>query len=258
MGCLDQVSQIACNGKAIPLTASLRDGLRRVRVPDSARNLCADQVCINQNDLTERGHQIVVMWRIYKKSRRTLVHLGNADDHHVDEVYSLIEDVNKMLKDQLFEMNRSRIGLPEVPSHDPIASDHRWESIHKMMDCAWFGRAWVVQEAGLSSRPQILYGKRNIDWESCCDVLLWPIERGLLISYKFGIKQHEIHADRVNVWSNLDSLQAELEGAPSSAQTALSSLWSLLDILRHGRTCKVTEQSDRIYAFLAIITLRIS
>jgi hypothetical protein len=40
------VSQITCDGKIIHPTASLGDALRRVRLPNTARNVWADQVCI--------------------------------------------------------------------------------------------------------------------------------------------------------------------------------------------------------------------
>ena len=39
------VDQIICDGSFIGITASLRDGLRRVRLPNASRNLWTDQVC---------------------------------------------------------------------------------------------------------------------------------------------------------------------------------------------------------------------
>lgn len=53
-----RVDKIICDGKSIGITASLRDALRRIRHPNTPRNLWADQICIDQGDLEERAHQV--------------------------------------------------------------------------------------------------------------------------------------------------------------------------------------------------------
>jgi Heterokaryon incompatibility protein (HET) len=242
-GSPDQISQINCDGKVIHLTASLRDALRRVRLPNAVRNLWADQVCINQGDLAERSHQVALMGKIYGKSRTTLVWLGDATDDHTDEVYSLIADVNDMVRAQLLEHNGSWDDMPAVSPKDTITCDRRWASLSRMTDCTWFNRVWVVQEAGLSARPQILYGKRDIDWESCIAVLHWLRHRGSLIAYNFRIEWHAIHLDRLHVWSKANSHQKQVQ------DTSVLS-WSFLDVLHNSRQLAASEPRDHVYAFL--------
>ncbi|OCK76111.1 hypothetical protein K432DRAFT_307113 [Lepidopterella palustris CBS 459.81] len=71
------------------------------------------------------------------------------------------------------EHNGSWDDIPVVTHKNKIASDPRWVSLAKLANCNWFNRAWVTHEAGLSARPQILYGNHDIDWESCIAVLSW-------------------------------------------------------------------------------------
>lgn len=51
--------RIFLDGEAFPVTGSLEDALRHVRLRDSVRCLWADAVCINQSDVKERGNQVL-------------------------------------------------------------------------------------------------------------------------------------------------------------------------------------------------------
>jgi hypothetical protein len=244
------VGQITCDGRIIHLTASLRDALRRVRLPNTARNIWADQISINQQDLAERSHQVALMGKIYRKSQTTLIWLGDAADDQVEEVRALITDVNDLVRAQLSESNGSWDDMPVVSSTDTISCDQRWASLAKMTDCPWFRRVWVVPEAGLSARPQILYGKRGIDWESFITVLNWLRHRGTHIAYQFHIEWHAIHMDRRQVWTHANSHQVQEESAVNGNCHPPGYPWSLLDVLSASRQLEASEPKDHIYAFL--------
>ncbi len=51
----------------------------------SARLLWADQICINQDDIEERNHQIEFMREIYANARRTLIWIGDSDQDFQSE-----------------------------------------------------------------------------------------------------------------------------------------------------------------------------
>jgi hypothetical protein len=59
-GKLERCHEIICAGQRLGLTTRLRittslhDALRRPRQPDRPRRLWADQICINQNNMTEQ------------------------------------------------------------------------------------------------------------------------------------------------------------------------------------------------------------
>lgn len=75
----------------IPITKSLNDALRRLRHPDTVRVLWADGVCINQNDVGERGHQVRIMRNIYEMAKRVLVWLGPDPDGDSDGAFRSIK-----------------------------------------------------------------------------------------------------------------------------------------------------------------------
>lgn len=64
---------------SLQLTASLYAALKRLRYTDRERCVWADQICINQEDLAERGQQVQFMNMIYKHASHVLVWLGQDE-----------------------------------------------------------------------------------------------------------------------------------------------------------------------------------
>lgn len=53
--------------------------LECMRKPDGSRRLWIDAICINQDDIDERGSQVTLMSQIYHFSQTNLVYLGEED-----------------------------------------------------------------------------------------------------------------------------------------------------------------------------------
>ncbi|KAF2832760.1 HET-domain-containing protein, partial [Ophiobolus disseminans] len=61
----------------IPLARNLEAALRRFRYKDSWTTLWVDAVCIDQDNIKERGHQVKLMGDIYSTASQFLVWLGS-------------------------------------------------------------------------------------------------------------------------------------------------------------------------------------
>lgn len=48
----------------------------RVRLDDCVRAVWADAISINQDDIEERGHQVSLMRRIYRRAKKVFIWLG--------------------------------------------------------------------------------------------------------------------------------------------------------------------------------------
>lgn len=90
---------ILCNGHEVPLTRSLHGALSRMRLPDRPRRLWADQLCINQEDIAERGQQVSLMNAIYKGADRILVWLGEDDEGVAAEAVAMIRHLYDVFGD---------------------------------------------------------------------------------------------------------------------------------------------------------------
>lgn len=71
--------EFQCDDVTISSTSSLYTALLRLRLADDARTIWADAICINQEDLDERAHQVTLMGRIYSQAESVVVWLGSDD-----------------------------------------------------------------------------------------------------------------------------------------------------------------------------------
>ena len=174
---------ILVDGHPLPMTASLRDALLQTRLPDQSRTLWADAICINQSDHAEKGHQVAVMARIYKASRRTLICLGVQNPTQAQTAAFWIEEVNLVLEnvsrspslsgDAGSFVSRGEVEIDTTP-FDPLWSTG-WGV---MVRQTWFQRGWVVQEALLGPDACVLWGSEQIGWASILRMCYWWVCRG--------------------------------------------------------------------------------
>ena len=62
----------------LPITASLHSAFSRIRLSEFDRPIWADGICINQNDNTEKEHQILLMREIYTSAYAVIADIGNV------------------------------------------------------------------------------------------------------------------------------------------------------------------------------------
>ncbi len=88
------------NGRYLPLTQSIHDTLSCIRDPDRPRRLWADQICINQDDVVERSHQVTLMNAIYQGAAKVLVWLGPDDEDAAEEAIGMVKYLNGVFEDE--------------------------------------------------------------------------------------------------------------------------------------------------------------
>lgn len=72
---------IDCNGsRGLAVTKNLHAALLALRLPNQERVLWADAICINQDDIEERGSQILLMKDIYRIASSVVIWLGGPID----------------------------------------------------------------------------------------------------------------------------------------------------------------------------------
>lgn len=67
---------IEIDGKTCSVRENLYSALAHLRLEDRPRTLWIDAVCINQQDVGERNHQVTQMGLIYTRAERVIVWLG--------------------------------------------------------------------------------------------------------------------------------------------------------------------------------------
>ncbi|KAI3545866.1 hypothetical protein CSPX01_04790 [Colletotrichum filicis] len=125
----------------LPITKNCSNALRRLRYQNRPRRLWVDAICINQNDVGERSHQVGIMQNIYATASRVLIYLGEDKD-----------DLNST-------------------SSSPWNFD-KWNTYYKrslhahndLTQRSYFKRVWVIQEIDAAQDCWVLYGTKGDRW----------------------------------------------------------------------------------------------
>ncbi|KAF2993328.1 hypothetical protein E8E13_001822 [Curvularia kusanoi] len=166
----------------LKITRSLHEALMQLRDPARSRTMWVDAVCIDQENLTERGHQVGIMRRIYHHAIRVLIWLGPEDDKTSAFVRVIAE-----LKDHVASRGLSLEALRALKDADlyeeklAVYSEHHRYNRKDLLSSAfrfyrrpWFRRVWVVQEVTAGgSKCQVHIGSHNISWDDLGMATLW-------------------------------------------------------------------------------------
>ena len=145
---------------ALLIRTELAIALRHLRFKSRSRMLWVDNICINQNDTSERSHLVRHMGQVYRLAQRVIVWLGPEQNNSqlamakLDYLGHQAEITNK---------GSWRVNAPGCPkptwSRTAVAlpyDNETWEAITSLLQRPWFKRLWVWQEAKLSNDESII------------------------------------------------------------------------------------------------------
>jgi hypothetical protein len=238
---------IICNGQQLALTTNLFRVLQRVRHPQTPRSIWADLICINQEDLDEKGHQVAIMGRIYRHASRVLIHMGGDDKGHGPKVRSLLETICTTINQVLLIIPGDWNAYPYPNPDDGILTDPRWDSLRLLLEETWFTRGWVVREAGFAQDGQVYWGDTEFGWKDLMRTCAWLYKRAVNTLYDKGFDSR-IPLAHVEVFEDRHPEYAKLF---TTEMTWVNS--SLLGYLSLTRQLNLKDPRDRIYAFLELV-----
>lgn len=125
----------------VPITRSCQEALQRIRSRSYTKCVWIDSVCVDQDNLQERGHQVQLMPSIYTRAKKTYVYVGPTtckDD-------SLLEAL--------------AAGRVEHGWGAPF-----WVTLNNFLRRPYFFRVWIIQEIALSPNPVIMCGEKEFPW----------------------------------------------------------------------------------------------
>ncbi|KEZ43251.1 hypothetical protein SAPIO_CDS4947 [Scedosporium apiospermum] len=235
---------ILVDGAPVPITANLFAALRRLRRDREPLELWVDALCINQDDVQERNHQVRLMGDVYKRADEVLMWLGEAeDDSHlaaelVDTLHGIIRGKDPR---ETGNEDRKAQSILDLCLGEGIAPG--LQALNSLLDRQYWDRVWIVQEVLLSKRLYVCYGSFRQPWEH------WLAALSLI-----GSLPVEVLPDKFK------STPAEREVKPVySLVTAymkglrFKKRMSLLDGLILYRNREATDPRDHVYAILNLV-----
>lgn len=129
--------------KDIGIGTNLDSALRHLRRRDRPIRCWVDGICINQDDVTERNHQVAQMRQIYESATETVVYLGDQKGNTSLSAWNFLERNSRWAfnedLDKDFERPAKLEGLVEfLGSMDDVCVD--------VLRREWFSRVWVLQK----------------------------------------------------------------------------------------------------------------
>lgn len=249
-GSYEKDHTILLSGKTHQITANLSDALHQCRLPDQPRALWADSICIDQEYLKEKNHQVYMMGRIYASSQCTLICLGTGslDRHHARDASALIWDVNEMIQGvfQRADFSWELDSFPQPLPNDPLVRDSRWQSYRILVSKTWFDRGWIIQEAAFAREARILWEDCDIAFLHLLRVNTWLRSRVQLLS---DIPSTTWLPDLLR---QIFFHQCRKESMVFSRRYSYFQDLDILATLRYARQLGLSDPRDRIYAFMAL------
>ncbi|KAK2012064.1 heterokaryon incompatibility protein [Colletotrichum eremochloae] len=232
-----------CSG-TIGVTENLAHALPYLTKHSTTGYLWIDQLCINQNNSSDKAHQIGRMAQIYSAAKRVIAWLGPADEHS-RICKEWLGEVDKMLRSQPY----SHVVLPGSSTFNQATrflvvrstfgkkdTDNIYvPSIRQFWERPWFQRGWIVQEVLRAAEISFLASETEYSMQDFADLQSIPADKPL------G------HEGESNIAYDI---LLDLKAAPYREDQPIRFLRL---IARVAGVFVTSELGDNLYAFLGMI-----
>ncbi|KAF1938832.1 HET-domain-containing protein [Clathrospora elynae] len=148
---------------------NLLAALKYLRLPDTPRVIWIDAICIDQQNLTEKGTEVARMGQIYNKAAQVIIWLG-PEDEYTSMALDTIERLSAGV-----ELTWDHRGCVVKPGSEAEAvqkhmekskfTPENWTSFSRLIQRPWFRRLWIRQEVLLASKILMRCGYAEVAWE---------------------------------------------------------------------------------------------
>ncbi|KAI0839515.1 HET-domain-containing protein [Hypoxylon sp. FL0890] len=146
-GTQEKTDEIIVDGKVLRITRNLRMALTKLRSPTESRCLWIDAICINQENVQERNHQVHMMKRIFSTASSVIIWLGDTEG----SVYATLEMILKC------NWSRGKKNLFSYP-------EKSLRGLAELFSRPWWKRIWIVQEVVAARETVVLLGETIFPW----------------------------------------------------------------------------------------------
>ncbi len=214
----------------LSVTQNLAEALRCLRYKDRPRVLWIDAICVNQQDVAERGHQVKRMAALYSLANQVIVWLGPERQNSTSALRTIEEYGSRIRVDWGSNIMYSASTGELLPATNRICTpDTPWQSIRDLLGRPWFERLWIWQEVRLAKRAYIFCGDEGVPWES--------FRNG--IAYLHG-------------YTEIEELIGLIERGYHIADYAAESSDELEFVLDQTRSASCSDLRDKVFAVLSL------
>ena len=164
---------ILCNGRVTQVSSTLHEALSQYRKSNLNKPLWVDALCINQDNIRERNHQVHLMTDIYELADLVIVWLDSCDPQ-VELAFERLargrppwEKTDVLCETKLSSGGEERVILGRgQPCKARVVQSQIEKGLIKLFRKPWFERCWVFQEILLAERAVLWCGPLEMSWSS--------------------------------------------------------------------------------------------
>jgi hypothetical protein len=220
---------------SVEVRKGLFDALQALRHPDRERLVWVDAISIDQANMEERGHQVLMMDKIYRTAANVVVYLGQPTARTEDGMRAM---------GYFARPNR------KSPPWSHMASVDVERGFADILNRPWFTRVWTVQEATLARKVTLKSGSYEMSWTTDLRTIRTIVFRikSAILSPAFithdGIKS-------LNWTPLVNVLETQMRQAALRENTVLRR--NHLDLLYDFKDRRCADPRDRYFGMFGII-----
>ena len=235
-----EVIYVGQNGDdTIAVTRSLYQALPYLRYTDKPRVLWVDAICVDQQNLEERSHQVERMGDVYSLADRVIVWLG-LDDTTSGHAIQLLRAVASKVEVDWITSTMKPVSQDDADWAD--MTDARFYSkqdvfaIYSLVMRPWFERLWVQQEIHANRNAVLICGSDTLSWHDFRKAIF-------CFYYKWRIFEDD--------WTLYPDLGVRL--LLISHMISEGGYLTLGALIERSQQCKCSDPRDRVYAVLSML-----
>ena len=156
---------IIVNGHRLCVRDNLFGFLEAQRESARLDYLWIDAICINQNDLAEKSHQVALMSKIFKSAKKVYVWLGKGHTE-IDAACKTLSMNSYRPRLRMTSWGLVRNTETNIHHHTPEDQLVLEKGMRAILQLPYWSRIWVVQEILLAQKVALLYGQHDVEWSA--------------------------------------------------------------------------------------------
>lgn len=228
----------------------------QVRSLALAQHYWIDALCINQEDLEEKGSQVQQMGTIFETAEQVLACIGP----HSDDTFAFFEKMRMLPLE-----NGTAFGETcheWMQSHPPKEMMDFFAAAIKFVNRSYWSRLWIVQEILVAQEVLIICGLETLEW-SWLGILFHSDFATAIddLSCSLRLRDRWLNIGEVNLYPVSDvSGHLIYSVLQSLTEARLSDIhpgrWSIGTLLTEYGGQQCADPPDRVYGFLHLIRKR--
>ncbi|GJC99386.1 pectinesterase [Colletotrichum higginsianum] len=215
------------------------------------QHLWIDAICVNQDDTSERGHQVGLMKDIFSTAHLVIAWIGLEEGGGGVGGVDLLFDYLRGLK---HTARRERNHYLRTRKRKFSFKDAKW-----FVSRPYWSRIWIVQEFTLAKELWVLCGPSAISWASLQQFRPFGISQQTNLGFKHLSKQERHHSIEKHVEScrELSRLRRSWQTDPrrpsfTDKEPGFGARPRLTRLLAFSKDYHCTDPRDRVYGLLGL------